>query len=214
MCWTARKNWRWRPSAGTATTQSSGHVDAVTAAITLRGLTLCSRSGPLSTVLVDCSDALVQDTRATDSPVRPCTRATQRPDGSSRRALRPTTMASICARLFRTLRSVIVPTSAIIGFSCLLTFFLVLYQPTRGPEAVQRLGWQAWAVVSPLVGDQAPISGGGLPTSPIPEGADWWNVTTAEPVVDTANLPLDVWAPLLPHDTGCAYMIIHPCTFR
>lgn len=44
--------------------------------------------------------------------------------------------------------------------------------------------------------------------SPLPGDHDtdvgWWNVTDpdANPV-DSASLPLDVWSPLLPHDTGC-----------
>lgn len=38
----------------------------------------------------------------------------------------------------------------------------------------------------------------------IPEGVDWWNVTgVGDTTVDSASFPLDVWAPLLPHDTGC-----------
>lgn len=31
---------------------------------------------------------------------------------------------------------------------------------------------------------------------------DWWNVTQKEQKIDFASLPLDFWAPLLPHDTG------------
>jgi hypothetical protein len=38
----------------------------------------------------------------------------------------------------------------------------------------------------------------------LPEGVDWWNVTTPEDnTIDTASFPLDTYAPLLPHDTGC-----------
>jgi hypothetical protein len=37
-----------------------------------------------------------------------------------------------------------------------------------------------------------------------PQGVDWWNVTIAEDnTIDAASLPLDTYAPLLPHDTGC-----------
>ena len=39
----------------------------------------------------------------------------------------------------------------------------------------------------------------------VPEGVDWWNVTTpTDQTADSASLPLDTWAPLLPHDTGRA----------
>lgn len=114
------------------------------------------------------------------------------------------TMArSIRKRLLPVLRAILAPACAIIAFSCLLTFFFVLYQPTRGPEAVQRLGWQAWAVVSPQIANQVPLPNDGSSTGPVQGDVDWWNVTTEDSSVDTANLPLDVWAPLLPHDTGC-----------
>jgi hypothetical protein len=110
-------------------------------------------------------------------------------------------MAITIGRIIRFIRSIFVPATAIIGFSCLLTFFFVLYQPTRGPGEVQRLGWQSWDVVSPSTASN-PVA------SPLPgdhdTDVDWWNVTDpdANPV-DSASLPLDVWSPLLPHDTGC-----------
>lgn len=45
----------------------------------------------------------------------------------------------------------------------------------------------------------------------VPEGVDWWNVTSFDDTMaDAASLPLDVWAPLLPHDTGRAYAV-YPC---
>lgn len=45
----------------------------------------------------------------------------------------------------------------------------------------------------------------GTGSATVSEGVDWWNVTTPTgQTVDSASLPLDVWAPLLPHDTGCA----------
>ena len=109
-------------------------------------------------------------------------------------------MAITIGRFIRFIRSIFVPATAIIGFSCLLTFFFVLYQPTRGPGEVQRLGWQSWDVVSPSPAS-TPVP------SPIPgdpnTDVDWWNVTDpdASPV-DSSSLPLDVWSPLLPQDTG------------
>lgn len=124
------------------------------------------------------------------------------------------TMARALGRFIRSIHSIFVPTTAIVGFSFLLTFFYVLYQPTRGPGDVQRLGWQSWDIVSPLpvadlssnvneTGNQPPPTSGDQDT-----GVDWWNVTApSTSPVDSASLPLDVWAPLLPHDTGCMIFI-------
>jgi hypothetical protein len=84
----------------------------------------------------------------------------------------------------------------------LLTFIFILYQPTHGPGSQQRLGWQAWDVITPSEGDsqaEIPPASGSHNAQP---GVDWWNVTEPDDNVDTASLPLDVWAPLLPHDTG------------
>lgn len=54
------------------------------------------------------------------------------------------------------------------------------------------------------VGESTSPGAAGSGHSGSPEGVDWWNVTTPEyNTADTASLPLDVWAPLLPHDTGC-----------
>jgi hypothetical protein len=124
-------------------------------------------------------------------------------------------MAKAFGPFLRFIRSIFVPTTAIIGFSCLLTFFFVLYQPTRGPGDIQRLGWQSWDVVSPLATADPSSSGDSIgneadnpspPTSGDHESdVDWWNVTASDPKhpIDPASLPLDVWAPMLPHDTGC-----------
>lgn len=123
-------------------------------------------------------------------------------------------MAKALGRFIRSIHSIFVPTTAIVGFSFLLTFFYVLYQPTRGPGDVQRLGWQSWDIVSPLpvadlssnvneTGNQPPPTSGDQDTD-----VDWWNVTApSTSSVDSASLPLDVWAPLLPHDTGCMIFI-------
>ena len=115
-------------------------------------------------------------------------------------------MAITLSRFIRFIRSIFVPATVIIGFSCLLTFFFVLYQPTRGPGEVQRLGWQSWDVVAPSSLPSTPASSP-LPGNPNNE-VDWWNVTEpdANPV-DTSSLPLDVWSPLLPHDTGCTFVL-------
>lgn len=66
------------------------------------------------------------------------------------------------------------------------------------------MGWQAWEVVSM---NEAPDTKPGATTSGnpnTPEEVDWWNVTESQDKVDNLSLPLDVWSPLLPHDTGRA----------
>lgn len=118
-------------------------------------------------------------------------------------------MAFSCFRLFRALKSMCAPITAVIGFSCLLTFIFILYQPTPGPGDIQRLGWQSWAVITTSddahnAASSTNTSIGGSISEDIPEGVDWWNVTSPGEKFDSSNLPLDVWAPLLPHDTGCA----------
>ena len=127
--------------------------------------------------------------------------------------------AITCARFFRFLRSIFVPATTILAFSCLLTFFFVLYQPTRGPGDLQRLGWQAWDTITLPVGgtpstsesvDGTVVSGGddtGGEDGDTTGGADWWNVSRpTDSTTESASLPLDVWSPLLPHDTGCVFL--------
>lgn len=118
-------------------------------------------------------------------------------------------MAASFARLGRFLRSIFAPTIAIFGFSCLLTFIFVLYQPHPGPGALQRLGWQSWDIVSDTARLASPGTTSedleGSVSEPSYEGVDWWNVTypESESTYDPTSLPLDVWDPLMPHDTGC-----------
>ncbi|KAH7913045.1 Metallo-dependent phosphatase-like protein [Hygrophoropsis aurantiaca] len=121
-------------------------------------------------------------------------------------------------RFFRFLHGIIVPMAAVIGFSCLLTFIFILYQPTAGPGQVQRLGWQSWDVISMNDAAQLPAesNGSGNPAQPTPveSGVDWWNVSTSQDTpVDMSSFPLDVWAPLLPHDTGLSEIAITRCMF-
>ena len=124
-------------------------------------------------------------------------------------------MAFSLFRIARFLRSIFVPTAAILAFSCLLTFFFVLYQPTPGPGSIQKLGWQSWDAVGDFKGQ---VSSTGKPAedveSPtgsgsgsVPPGVDWWNVTSNTETMDTASLPLDIWDPLMQHDTGCEPLI-------
>ncbi|KAI0832144.1 Metallo-dependent phosphatase [Trametes gibbosa] len=120
-------------------------------------------------------------------------------------------------RLARFIRSIFVPTASIIAFSCMLTFMFILYQPTPGPGSIQRLGWQSWEVVPAYAGQasvaQGPSGDVEIPSTPatVPEGVDWWNVTTGSEAVDTASLPLDVWDPLMQHDTGLSEIHITDC---
>jgi hypothetical protein len=121
---------------------------------------------------------------------------------------------NVCGRLSRFLRATIVPAAIVFMFSILLTFVFILYKPSFGPGDLQHVGWQAWEPISALtegshnveVVDEKPPSattdGEGL-------DVDWWNTTRpADSGVDTASLPLDVWTPLLQHDTGCVYYYI------
>ena len=130
-------------------------------------------------------------------------------------------------RLGRFLRSIFVPTASIVSFSLLLTYIFVLYQPTPGPGSIQKLGWQSWDVVTDsAVNDQSTgaldttsgtttstgstgSTGSGNTVGTVPVGVDWWNVSTSAETVDTASLPLDVWDPLMQHDTGreCSFCI-------
>ncbi|KAI0774766.1 Metallo-dependent phosphatase [Trametes elegans] len=118
-------------------------------------------------------------------------------------------------RLARFLRSIFVPTASFIIFACLLTYTFVLYQPTPGPGSIQRLGWQAWDVVKDNVGQGLALGtstdASEAPSVGVPEGVDWWNVTTPSDTVDTASLPLDVWDPLMQHDTGLSEIHITEC---
>jgi hypothetical protein len=116
-----------------------------------------------------------------------------------------TTVMAYSGRFFRFLSATCARIFVIIGFSCLLTFVFILYKPTPGPGMIQRLGWQSWEVIN-MGNDPTPQ---GHNASAVGSGnhleeVDWWNVTTPEQTIDSASLPLDVWAPLLPHDTGRA----------
>ncbi|KIP02828.1 hypothetical protein PHLGIDRAFT_122109 [Phlebiopsis gigantea 11061_1 CR5-6] len=130
-------------------------------------------------------------------------------------------MAVSFARFGRFLRSIFAPTAAIFGFSCLLTFIFVLYQPHPGPGVLQRLGWQSWDIIQevPTPGS-APSSGQASENVEVPsakphETVDWWNVTSPEDAVtyDPASLPLDVWDPLMAHNTGFSEIDVRPCYF-
>lgn len=107
-------------------------------------------------------------------------------------------------------RHMCLPMTTVVGFSLMLLYIFILYQPTKGPGIKQRMGWQSWDVVnlSNKPASSSSSSSNGTVGSDLEHtggsGVDWWNVTTTDDKVDFASLPLDVWAPLLPHDTGRA----------
>jgi hypothetical protein len=112
-------------------------------------------------------------------------------------------------RLSKVVRTTCAPFTAVLAFSVLLTIIFVLYQPTRGPGDLQKLGWQSWATVSskpPTDGNVALDNTTTQSDKPgsdnVPPGTDWWDVETPEPEIESSSLPLDVWDPLMPHDTG------------
>ncbi|EPT01283.1 hypothetical protein FOMPIDRAFT_1023369 [Fomitopsis schrenkii] len=125
-------------------------------------------------------------------------------------------MAFSLFRVGRFLRSIFSPLAAFVGFSCLLTFLFVLYQPNVGPGAKQRVGWQSWETVTEVAVSGASANGNAgssnIGTPSQADGVDWWNVTAPErPTLDSTSLPLDVWDPMLPHDTGLSEIEITRC---
>lgn len=119
-------------------------------------------------------------------------------------------------RFFRGVRSICVQLTTFIAFSLLLTWVFILYKPSSGPGLKQRISWQAWEVASLKQASSPPSRPVVDNTKPNPatdvEGpahdVDWWNVTQADKEIDYASLPLDVWSPLLPHNTGCEWFLI------
>ena len=118
-----------------------------------------------------------------------------------------------CAKAGRGLRSTCTPIFTVIAFSLMLTYVWVLYHPGRGPGLAQRMGWQSWEVVkvpSKLPSHPSSTETHTEGTSHKPDtSVDWWNVTKPEEKFDSSSLPLDVWSPLLPHDTGCTYIFVY-----
>lgn len=55
---------------------------------------------------------------------------------------------------------------------------------------------------TPATGNVSTGVGAGHDDAEVPAGVDWWNVTAPPETIDSSSLPLDVWAPLMPHDTG------------
>lgn len=73
-------------------------------------------------------------------------------------------------RFFRFLRSMCAPITACIGFSCLLSFIFILYQPNDGPGNIQKLGWQSWDLVTISNGKGAD-AGGSEHSASVPGGS-------------------------------------------
>ena len=97
----------------------------------------------------------------------------------------------------KVVRTIGAPFTAVLAFS-VLTIIFVLYQPTRGPGDLQKLGWQSWATVSskPATDSNVAIentttqSNNAGPENVSP-GTDWWDVETPEPEIESSGLPLD-----------------------
>ena len=118
-------------------------------------------------------------------------------------------MAPLLSPLFRFVKSMSGLISTFFGFAFILTSIFILQQPSPGPGVIQRLGWQSWDVITMPTqnyssAESSNVSGTGSSDPPNgTEQVDWWNVTAPESGFDASTLPLDVWAPLLPHNTGC-----------
>lgn len=118
------------------------------------------------------------------------------------------------SRLFRFITSMSTQILTFFAFSFLLTWIFILYQPSPGPGIIQRLGWQSWDVITMPTGSTGSTDLGDGSSDPLvndTEQVDWWNVTTSESNVDSSTFPLDVWAPLLPHNTGLSEITVTKC---
>ncbi|KAG8888128.1 hypothetical protein FRB98_008320 [Tulasnella sp. 332] len=103
----------------------------------------------------------------------------------------------------------IVPATLLLVVTSGFRALFILYHE-QGPTG-QRIGWQSWDIVN---GDASvPTSGSSANKS---EGKEWWeaeNTQDAGPRPMSATLPLDTWAPLLPHSTGLSEIAVRPCYF-
>jgi len=118
----------------------------------------------------------------------------------------------------RSTRTLCTPFVLLLVFALLLTFVFVLYQPTEGPgRDFQRIGWQSWSVVNEQKTEHAlgplPVDPGsiGAGNSSLPPGVDWWDVEKPQGMTHPSSLPLDKWAPLLPHETGITDITVARC---
>lgn len=97
----------------------------------------------------------------------------------------------------------IVPVTLLLVVASGFRALFILYHE-QGPTG-QHLGWQSWDVIN---GDASVPSGGSSANKS--EGKEWWEAETldAGPRPMGMTLPLDTWAPLLPHSTGCEYSLV------
>lgn len=121
-------------------------------------------------------------------------------------------MAVTFKRIFRAIRSVCIPIATVTGFSFLLTWIFILYQPSIGPGSVQKLGWQSWDVIGNSdYNNTAASSNSSNGSETDGDNQEWWNSPQKEEKIDYSSLPLDVWAPLLPHSTGLSEIAVAHC---
>ncbi|KAG9037463.1 hypothetical protein FRB95_005402 [Tulasnella sp. JGI-2019a] len=104
----------------------------------------------------------------------------------------------------------IIPVTLWLLVSSSFMAMFVLYHE-QGPTG-QRLGWQSWAVVN---GDSSLPSSSSSGNATMSGGKEWWEAATLDAGERPASLalPLDTWAPLLPHITGLSEIAIRPCYF-
>ncbi|KAG2011738.1 phosphatase DCR2 [Coprinopsis cinerea AmutBmut pab1-1] len=117
---------------------------------------------------------------------------------------------------FRGIRSICLPLTTFVVFSLILSYVWVLYKPNYGPGLRQRISWQSWESVS--LGHSPTSASQNKNQSAVGTGdsierpdVDWWNVTQPGEQVDSSSLPLDVWSPLLPHNTGLSEIAVVWC---
>ncbi|TFK29749.1 phosphatase DCR2 [Coprinopsis marcescibilis] len=133
-----------------------------------------------------------------------------------------------CFKFLRGVRSVCLPVGSVVLFSLLLTWIFILNKHGHGPGLVQKISWQSWETAYPpnfipassktgptknetIITLPNPVDAGNSPDGgDLPQDVDWWNVTKPKEI-DYASLPLDVWSPLIPHDTGLSEITVAKC---
>ncbi|KAH8832657.1 Metallo-dependent phosphatase-like protein [Flagelloscypha sp. PMI_526] len=126
-------------------------------------------------------------------------------------------MAPVVHRVVRaTMSRGCAPIASIVGFSCMLTWLFILYQPSPGPGDIQQIRWQEWEVIDMNAVQSAvsskPGSGDTQGDLSVPEGTDWWDVeSSGANTLDFTSLPLDRWNPLLPHNTVVSEIAVAKC---
>ncbi|PPR01694.1 hypothetical protein CVT24_001522 [Panaeolus cyanescens] len=119
-----------------------------------------------------------------------------------------------CFKFYRSLRSICTPLIVLVGFTLMLTYVFILYQPNVGPGMQQRMGWQSWTVISIPANKTSATPSQSHTDTTADKSVDWWNVTSPAEPVDSSTLPLDIWSPLLPHDTGLSEIALSRCVLE